>query len=527
MPDSTATPRPIRRFSIATNVTIQLLVAMLLLGIVNYLSYRHYVRWDLTRERRFTLSEQAQAYLQSLRGKIQVVAAFPRGSDEEAEVRALLEEYRRWARKTLEVDYLDLAREPSRGLEIGKKYGMALKENGLIVAKEIQSKPRPTADGATPPSVPPAAAPSAPTLRKRFIAAKDIFSYDEEGPERRMTEFRGDEALLSAIIGVYQKAAPVVYLITSNMDDLPRAAQPNGAQVDARNVLYDMAAKQDLDVRMLNLTGVSAIPDDAAAVVSLRAFDFPQREVELLSDFWSKRKAAGLLFLLDPEADLTRLDGFLSANGVRPRNDRVLKVVSTAQGTRKELAVPAAFNPAAAVTAPLGSAAITFPEQTKSLRLEEDASRLRPVGLEVQWLAVATPDYWGEINYYESAPRRDDADVGVPEPVVLAASIERGAQSDPRLRVPSSRMIVVGNAALIDPARDTAGVSPSAYDFVSASLNWILDRDELIGVASRQMAGYHLNLSPAHTAKVLALCLGLLPGVVVAFALFMWSVRRS
>ena len=539
MSNSTATPRPIRRFSIATNVAIQVLVAVVLLGVANYISFRHYVRWDLTRDRHFTLSKQTVHYLQSLRGRTQVVAAFPRGSEEEGEVRALLEECRRIAKSRLDIVFVDLGREPSRGIEIGRKFGMALNKDGLIVAKEVQPpKPKPQVESAPPAPVPPAATPpaatppappAAPTLRKRFIAATALFSYENEGAERRMTEFRGDDQLLSAIIGVNQKAPPVVYLISSNMDDLPKAVQADGSRVDARNILYDMAAKQDFDVRMLSLTGLSAIPDNAKALVSLRAFDFPQREVELLNDFWTKRKGAGLLFLLDPEADVVRLEQLLSANGVRPRNDRVLKVVTTAQGTRKELQVPAAFNPTAAVTAPLGDAAITFPGQTKSLRIEEDASKLRPLGLEVQPLVIAAADYWGETKYYESEPRRDEADVGDPEPLVLAASIERGAQSDPRLRVPSSgsRMVVMGNAALIDPERDTARVSPSAYDFVSASLNWILDRDELIGIASRQMAGYHLELSPAHTTKVLALCLGLLPGVVMAFALFMWSLRRG
>jgi hypothetical protein len=342
-----------------------------------------------------------------------------------------------------------------------------------------------------------------------------------------MTEFRGDDLLLSAIIGVNQKTAPVVGLIVSNIDDLPKAVQPDGARVDARNVLFDIAAKQDLDLRQFSLTGLPAIPDEVAALISLRAFDFSQREIDLLSEFWTRKRGGGLLFLLDPSADVTRLDAFLALNGVGPRNDRVLKVVTTAQGSRKEMQVPGIFNPTAPVTAPLGDAAITFPEQTKSLRIEEGPRALEPLALDVKPLVFAAADYWGETRYHESEPRRDAGDVGAPEPLVLAASVERGAQSDQRLSAAGSRMVVVGNAALIDPERDTAVVSPSAYAFVAAALNWMLDRDELVGIASRRMPGYHLELSPTHTAKILLLCLGLLPGMVVAFALFMWSVRRG
>jgi hypothetical protein len=289
-----------------------------------------------------------------------------------------------------------------------------------------------------------------------------------------------------------------------------------------------MAAKQDAHVRTLGLTGLAEIPSDASTLVSIRpGLDFTQREIEMLEAWWTTRKGAGLFLLLDPATDTPRLDAFLATFGVRPRPDRVLKVLTTAQGTRKELEVPAAFNPQATITAPLGGTAITFPEQSKTLRLEEDSRRLRAGSLEVTPLAFARTDYWGESRPDEPTPRRDEADTGAPDPLILAASIERGAQQDQRLSAAASRLVVVGNAALIDPDRETTRVNPVAYDFVSSSLSWLLDRDDLIGIASRRLPGYHLNLAPGHTAKILGLCLGLLPASVLSLLIAVWSVRRS
>jgi len=289
-----------------------------------------------------------------------------------------------------------------------------------------------------------------------------------------------------------------------------------------------MAAKQDAHVRTLGLTGLADIPADAAALVSIRpGLDFTQREIELIEQWWTTRRGAGLLLLLDPEADLPRLSGFLARYGVRPRPDRVLKVLTTAQGTRKELEVPAAFNPLSPVTAPLGGTAVTFPEQSQTLRLEEDSRVLRAGALEVTPLVLARPDYWGETRPDDPAPRRDAADTGEPDPLILAASIERGGQQDQRLGAASSRIIAVGNAALIDPDRETTRVSPVAYDFISSSLSWLLDREELIGIASRRRPGYHLDLAPGHTAKILGLCLGLLPAAVLTLLLAVWSARRA
>ena len=47
---------------------------------------------------------------------------------------------------------------------------------------------------------------------------------------------------------------------------------------------------------------------------------------------------------------------------------------------------------------------------------------------------------------------------------------QRGAVSDERLRVDSSRMVVVGNATMLDPATRLA----VDQDFIAASLNWML-----------------------------------------------------
>ena len=497
---------------------------------------------------RSSTNAQSQTFLKSLRGRTEIVAVFPKGSDEEKEIRALLEEYKRSARSRVEISYLHLNREPSRRLELEKRYGLAITQHGIIVSKQLGSSRKPAAPVAAPPPPPPATAstnpppaapapaaapataePSPPPARRtRFVPAGQIFTYDEDGPQRRLAEFRGEDLLTSALIGVNQKTPPVLYVLTGNIGNLPAAKTPGGQLITAENVLWDMAAKQDAHVRTLSLTGLADIPDDASALISIRpAIDFTQREVDLIEKWWTTKKNAALLLLLDPEADMPRLDGFLGRYGVRPRQDRVLKVLTTAQGTRKEFEVPAAFNPLSPITAPLGGTAITFPEQSKTLRLEEDSRTLRAGALAVTPLAFASQDFWGETRPEDPAPRRDPADAGAPEPLVLAASIERGAQPDQRLGVAASRLVVTGNAALIDPDRESLRVNPVAYDFVSSSLSWLLNREELIGIASRRLPGYHLELAPGHTAKILGLCLGLLPAAVLTLLLAVWSARRA
>ena len=342
-----------------------------------------------------------------------------------------------------------------------------------------------------------------------------------------MTEFRGEDLLTSALLNVNQKTAPVIYLLSSHAGYLPSVAAPDGGRT-AENVLLDIANKQGLELRKLSLVGRTDVPPDASALVSIRpAVNFTDREMALLREFWDQRKGAGLMFLLDPDASTSRLDVFLSENGATPRSDRILKVLTTAQGPRKELEVEAAFNPNSPITSIFGGQAIILSEQSESLGLETDPARLRAANLDVVPLLAARSDYWGEVKFYEDEPRRDDGDAGDPDLVVIAASIEKGAQRDQRLGAFSSRMVVAGNASLLDPDRESGRASPLGYDLVSSSLNWILNREELIGITAKRTESYHIKLGSSATAKILLLCLGLLPGAVFMFALFMWSVRRA
>lgn len=529
MDDTTATPppQPIRRVSIATQVALQLLIAFFLLGVVNYLSYRHFRRWDLTLNQDFSVSDQTRSYLKSLRGKTDIIAVFPKGEPEEEQVRKLLEEYKRHAKTKLSIDYLDLTREPSRLLEARKKFDINLSGSGIIVGKKVPApKPKPgeaDAGGEKRESI----------RRVRFIDATNLFDYEGEHALRRMTAFRGEDLLTTAIIGVNQSESPVIYLLKHNIANLPAAeiAGPDGEprKVTAENVLWDIANKQDAHVRSLYLSQEARIPEDASAVVSLRAArDFTEREIEMLEEYWTKKKGAALFFLLDPEYSKPRLEAFLEKYGVQPRDDRVLATVTTAKGTRKETEVLAAFVPDTPVTKRLGEGILKFPEQSQSLRIEENAAKLRENAVTVTPLAFAGTDFWGETRYHDPDPRPDDRDTREPDPLWLAAAVERGAQNDERLSANSSRLVVVGNAALLDPSRDGhALVDATARGFVTAALNWTINREELLGIPSRHLPGYHLSLTPAQTRKIFGLCLGLLPAAVFALALTMWSARRA
>ena len=104
----------------------------------------------------------------------------------------------------------------------------------------------------------------------------------------------------------------------------------------------------------------------------------------------------------------------------------------------------------------------------------------------------------------------------------IAASVERGAVADERIRIDSSRMVVVSNPSILDP--DGLKVN---HDFMMSSINWMLNREELIGVSSRPLVQHRLEMTPDQNRRIFWLVALVLPLATLMFGMFVWSLRRN
>src|SRR6478609_677978 len=94
-PEPKSDPRPIRRLGIGLNVFFQLVLALALFLLVNYLSYTHYERRDLTPGKDYSLSDATLNYIHKINKDVKIVLISSGNSDTMKNVRMLAEEYRR------------------------------------------------------------------------------------------------------------------------------------------------------------------------------------------------------------------------------------------------------------------------------------------------------------------------------------------------------------------------------------------------------------------------------------------------
>ena len=61
--------RKIHRVQIGLNVLVQIALILFLAAMVNYLGFEHYRRWDLSRDKKYALSDKTKRFLDTIRAK--------------------------------------------------------------------------------------------------------------------------------------------------------------------------------------------------------------------------------------------------------------------------------------------------------------------------------------------------------------------------------------------------------------------------------------------------------------------------
>ncbi len=486
------TPHPLPgRFGIGLNVAVQVLLTLALFIGANWLAYHYYKRWDLTPAGNHTLSGMTLTYLRKLGKEVDITLVYPRNAPLYEPTRALLEEYQRHGKRLVKVEEIDPVRDVDRAEQLIAETGLNLAQNGVLIRANN---------------------------RQRYLNEEEMLIRDASEKDRPIAGFRGEDAVTSAIVGLIEGRRKRLYLIVG------KGSRTLDSLGDSAETLLQIANQQSFELLTLNPASVERVPEDAAAVLLIGPrYDLAQRELAMLRDYWQGERA-GLLVLLDPSADTPRLHALLTENGVTPRGDRVLMAQSTSAGPRKEFAVEAAFSAASPVTQPLADTFIVLPGQTQSLALaDEEDARLRDQSILVTSIMRAAERFWGERDFLDALPVADAADGDTLAPIEVAAAVERGATPDERLRVDSSRLVVVGNAELLNPQSMLA----ESFDFATCALNWMSNRERLMNIPAKPKHAYRIHLNPRQNQLLFALTTFLLPSLALAAGWLVWLTRRS
>src|ERR1700677_1466980 len=132
-PPPPSKPAKIQRFKISINILIQFATLVVILLMLNYLSFNHYRRWDFTRSHRYALSEKTKHVLAGLKKPVKVIIFFSNASDITADVIHFLKEYQYASGEKTAVETVDPARNFARASELQNTYKFGSQENLVIL----------------------------------------------------------------------------------------------------------------------------------------------------------------------------------------------------------------------------------------------------------------------------------------------------------------------------------------------------------------------------------------------------------
>jgi hypothetical protein len=245
--------------------------------------------------------------------------------------------------------------------------------------------------------------------------------------------------------------------------------------------------------------------------------------MKVLRNFWDKQ--GRILLLLDPAAKTPKLDAFVNELGVKVNDDRLMVFLRTGI---QELAltrdVQARFLGNSPITKRLADVRALFLGGTSSLTLEPD--RVRAVNTRLEPLIQAEKGYFAETDYNsdDQAKMQADAKRDNNTPLTIGASIEKGGSADERVQVNSSRLVVVSNATFVQD--NAISQDQQGLDFISGSVNWLLSREQLIGIAPKVSKPLTFSLDQDALARLRWIILIFMPLIPAVIGAVVWWQRR-
>ena len=497
--------RKIPRVRIALNVGIQIALAFVIVFLLNYLSFERFKRWDLSHNRKYTLSPLTRRVLSSLKKELKIyIFSSPRGAKSPGaelfdDTVSLVKEYQHAGGHRVKVETIDPYLNLSRMLELRDKYKFEAKDNtDNMVLLDYDGKQK-----------------SIPTATMADYG--DQAGLDPNQPPV-VKDFKGEQIITSALIQLGEEKQTRIGLISGH-GELPVTDEADLGRF--RSAL----GHQNVVLQELGMEGLDQIPSELSALVLAGPqYDLTEHDAAVLHRYWDE--GGRLLILMNGRAKTPVLDKLLAQLGAVPAGDLIVSNFPTQTEDRITLDVYAHFLGATPFLKPLTGVIGFFPGGTRSIDINE--SQLKEASIRATPALVPANDvYWGEKDDFLSSKADPVFHPGVDlkPPLTVGWALEKGAVEDLSIQVrSSSRLVLVGNA---DFVRDEClNRSVPDTNFLLLCINWLSDRQTLLAIAPKETPIYTLDLKPGQLDRIVLIVVAGMPLLAAVFGTVAWAVRR-
>jgi hypothetical protein len=467
-----------------TNLGAAFLAAAILLVGINWIGFRHYKRWDLTKTHVYSLSEQSLKVLKALPKDITIYVLFDNQDVMYDNLKELLHRYEA-ASPRLRVKVIDPEKSMLEAKKLVEELGIT--QNNSIVF----------ACGA----------------KKKFVYSSDLAEYDysgmQFGQQPTLKAFKGEEAITSALLNVSEDHQAKVGFLQGHGEKSSSDMAPAGL-----NQAVDQLRKDNYVVEDVSLLGKTEVPKEftVLAVMGPRTPPLPP-ELDALKKFVDGGGA--LLMGLDPEFDMkadavkpTGFEDFLKGYGLIPDADLAIDRGKTLPFFGPEVLYVDSFR-AHAITDTMQRVPVLLPI-ARSV-----TTATAPEGWKVQVLMETSGEGWGETDITTLLEKKTaEADARDKKGPVPVAAVSEG----------KGKVLLIGDS---DFATNTQIQNLGNETFFSNSIHYLAQREKLIAIAPKPVEHVSLTLNGGQMRTIFIVVVLLMPALAAAAGIFVWKLRRA
>ncbi|MBM3269316.1 MAG: GldG family protein [Candidatus Sericytochromatia bacterium] len=478
-----------------TNLLVQVVLAVAIIGAVNYIGTRNHKRWDVTENKQFSLSEQTKKVIKELPGKIKVTM-FVSPTDRSAQQnKDLWQEYA----------YVDSSKVEFKAIDADRNPGEVLKFVESL-PKDQQSK---VMEGGT--------------IRLGTIAL------EHKGAVTSVTGYN-EQDFTSALLKATRNVQKRLYWLEGHGEADPESFGPEGM-----GQLKQALEKQNYKIERLATLGLKAIPEDAAAlVVAAPRKPLDEREVGLLTTYV---KRGGKVLVTLHAGSGVGLEKWLADNyAVTPDKNVILEMDGAYTYNFNPLFPAVLKYPYHSITQSFQNnrLATVFP-QARSFKIADQ----KPEGVNVEALAETSDraqgrafekDLGAEVLQREFDEKRD-----LRGPLKVAVAITTTSKTmappdpaatdsaTPKEKELKGRIVAIGSAFF---ASNQFAQRFANGDFFLAAMNWLAEEDALISIAPKNTESRTVELLGRTQAYLGLGTVAFPPIALLAIGLLVWWRRR-
>jgi ABC-type uncharacterized transport system involved in gliding motility auxiliary subunit len=465
------------------------LLILALLAFVNYFSWKYYKRFDWTGSHIYSLSPKSLDVLHGLRRDIDVVMLMPPEQNVYEPTRELLARYAA-ASSHIHLRLVDPAKNAALAEQLARRYNVTTA--GVVFAAGNDRRVVDSAD----------------------LADLD-FSGAQFGQAPQMTGYKGEQQFTSALLQLAEGRKPKILFSTGHGERSLDDSGPRGFAA-AREIL----GGDNFEMEEWASLGKAAVPDKTdLVVVAGPSSTFVQPEVNVLAAYL--RSGGRMLILLDPTLSGptlvdTGLEGWLAGYGVKVDRDIVVDPANPLPffGSETLFVKDYGEHP---ITKALRSG--NLPVIVSLARSVRKAEMPAPAGTEITELLRTSAQGWGETDLaHLDQVAKDARDVPGPVSLGLALEIKGAAGARP------ARLAIYGDSDFA--ANQLVKSSASNAMLLANSLNWLIERESLLGIPPRRTEQVRLSLTGGQVRTIWLLTVLALPGLAVLAGGFVYYRRR-